>query len=110
MTLPGLGRILEYINGYVYSLSDRFAILAPKSTDFTQPILPQNTILLDLGRGTTIFCKINKDRDGNVIDASCYKEPDYLSVETRYNSGDSADYIVSRQRFRDPYLNVIYVD
>ena len=110
MALPGLGKILEYINGYVYSLSGQYAILAPKSTDFTQPILPLNTILLDLGRGTTIFCKINKDRNGNVIDASCYKEPNYLSVETRYNSGDSADYIVSRQRFRDPYLNVIYVD
>jgi len=109
LALP-YGSILEYINGYAYSLSNGFTMVVPASTDFSQSIDPSQAVIVNLSRATTVFVKLNKDRNGNVIDAEVSKEPDFSGVETWYNAGTNADFIVSRQRFRDPYLNVIYTD
>ena len=32
------------------------------------------------------------------------------NIETYFNSGKNADYVVLRQYFRDPSLNVVYVN
>ena len=105
-----LGKELEYINGYAYALKNGYAMIVHGSTDFTNPVTPDQSIIVNLSRASTVFVKLNKDRNGNVKDAEVHTEPNFSKVETWYNAGTNADYIVSRQRFRDPYLNVIYID
>ncbi len=85
-------------------------MIVPGNTDFTNPVSSDQSIIINLSRATTVFVKLNKDRNGNVKDAEVHTEPDFSKIETWYNAGTAADYIVSKQRFRDPYLNVIYVD
>ncbi len=98
----------EYIHGYIYGLSGTYARVVPESEGFTGVVSTKKSIIINLGRGTTVFVKINKDRQGNVIDAEVFTEADYSSVETIVNAGSKADYIVTMQRFRQSGTNVIY--
>lgn len=101
---------VAYFNGYVYSLSSNYATIVDKTADMTGKVSPDKTALINLSRGTTVFVKFNRDRSGSIIDAQVYTEPSYDLVETWYASGANADYIVSRQRFYSPSLNVIYTN
>ena len=64
-----------------------------------------------LTRGTTLFVKFHRDRSTKAItSAEVYKEADASAIETYFSSGRKADYIVLRQYFRDPSLNIVYVN
>lgn len=111
------GRYVEYIPGYALSLSSaKQSIIAIDSTieDIVEAqgkVDIAKTFSGTFTRGTTVFVRINRDRTtGKVRDAVVYTEPNLNSVETYFNSGSQADYIVFRQYFREPSLNVIYVN
>ncbi len=110
------GRYVEYITGYALSAKDSRLILATQlsidevaSSDGVVGI--SNAYSGTLTRGTTVFVKLHRDRSTNAVkSAEVYTEADTSPIETYFNSGKNADYVVLRQYFRDPSLNVIYVN
>ena len=111
------GRYVEYMNGYALSYADNRVVLATGGLTIDQihaaggAVDISNTYSGSLIRGTTVFVKIHRDRStGAVKNAEVYKEADLNSVETYFNSGKEADYVVLRQYFRDITLNVFYVN
>ena len=64
-----------------------------------------------LTRGKTVFVKFSTNRTtGQVTSAQVYSETGTSPIETYFTSGKNAYYVVLRQYFREPSLNVIYVN
>lgn len=110
------GRYVEYIKGYALSYSDSRLALATGlsieeivSADGVVDI--SNTYSGTFTRGTTLFVKLHRNRSTKAVEsAEIYKEENTNGIETYFNAGSNADYVVLRQYFRDPSLNVIYVN
>ncbi len=100
----------ECINGYIYGLSGNYARVVHKDTLSDSLRVINNNLIINLGRGSTVFVKRIRDRQGNVIEAQVYTEPDFKSIETIRNAGADADFVVTFQRFRQASLTAIYVD
>lgn len=110
------GRYVEYIKGYALGYDQSRLAIATGNTMAEIDALGGNvdvskTYSGTLTRGTTVFVKFHRNRTSKeIISAEVYKEADASAIETYFTSGKNADYIVLRQYFRDPSLNVIYVN
>lgn len=110
------GRYVEYIKGYALGYDQSRLVLATQNTldeviGLNGAVAIGNTYSGTLTRGTTVFVKFHRNRQtGAISSAEVYKEASTDSIETYFNAGKDADYVVLRQYFRDPSLNVIYTN
>jgi len=110
------GRYVEYIKGYALGYDQSRLVLATQNTleeviGLNGAVTIGNTYSGTLTRGTTVFVKFHRNRQtGAITSAEVYKEESTDCIETFFNAGKDADYIVLRQYFRDPSLNVIYTN
>jgi hypothetical protein len=111
------GTYIDYITGYGLSISkDKQAMLAFGMTlneiDALQGNVPvENAFSGNFTRGTTLFVTLNRNRQTKeVVSAVVSTEASLDSVATYFNSGKQADYLVLRQYYREPSLNIIYVN
>ncbi len=127
------GRYIGYVGGYVYNFSGGKATIVrgdiagadPTGNEIYKDInevdksaqgigVPFKTYSIypiSVNVSKTVFVKFINDRaTGKTLSAQVYKEADMSSVETYFNSGLNADYMVSRERFHDVYLNIVYVN
>ena len=110
------GRYVEYIKGYALGYSQSRLLLATSNTldeivALNGAVDISNTFSATFTRGTTLFVKFHRNRQtGAITSAEVYTEESADSVETFFNAGSNADYIVLRQYFRDPSLNIIYTN
>jgi len=111
------GRYVEYILGYALSVSSDNQIVIGTNKTISEIVASQgdlpltNTFSGTLGAGNTVFVRINRDRNTNAVkDAVVYKEANLNSIETYFNSGSEMDYVVLRRYYREPTMNIIYVN
>lgn len=110
------GRYVEYIKGYALSYaSSRLVLDTTHSIDEIDALGGvvdiESTYSGTLTRGTNLYVRFHRNRHTGAIEsAEVYKEENNNSLETYFNSGRNADYVVLRQYFRDPSLNVFYVN
>lgn len=110
------GRYVEYISGYALGYDRNRLILATNNTmeeiEATGGnVSVSNTYSGTLTRGTTLFVKLHRNRNSDLVTrAEIYLEENADNIETYFNSGKNADYVVLRQYFRDPSLNIVYVN
>lgn len=114
-------KVVGYVGGYIYNFSggkatiiradrvdtykDINAVASAASFGLTE-VYP-----VSLSASKTVFVKFINDRaTGKTISAEVYKEADMNSLETFFNSGTSADYLVSRERYHSVSLNIVYVN
>ena len=110
------GRSIEFIKGYALGYDQSRVIIATGNTleeiaalngnvDFSKVFSGTFT------RGTTVFVKFHRNRQtGAITSAEVYKKENTDGIETFFNAGNQADYVVLRQYYRDPSLNVIYTN
>ena len=110
------GRYVEYIKGYALGYDQSRLVLATQNTldeviGLNGAVAIGNTYSGTLTRGTTVFVKFHRNRQtGAISSAEVYKEASTDCIETYFNAGKDANYVVLRQYFRDPSLNVIYTN
>ena len=110
------GRYVEYIKGYALGYDQSRLVVATDNTMEEIDAVGGNvdvakTYSAALTRGTTLFVKFHRNRSTDAItSAEIYTEADASAIETYFSSGRNADYIVLRQYFRDPSLNIVYVN
>ena len=111
------GKYADYVTGYALSISgDKKGMLAMDmkldDIDAVNGNVPvANAFSANLSRGTTIFVTFNLDRQTKAVqNAVVSNEASLDSVATYFNSGKDAYYMVLRQYYREPSLNVIYVN
>ena len=110
------GKYVEYAHGYALSYSQSRLALAINKTivevnDVAGLVDTGNTYSGTLTRGKTVFVKFHRERsNGQILSAEVYSETGTSPIETYFTSGLNADYVVLRQYFREPTLNVIYVN
>ena len=111
------GTYIDYITGYGLSISkDKQAMLAFGMTlneiDALQGNVPvENAFSGNFTRGTTLFVTLNRNRQTKKVESAVVStEASLDNVATYFNSGKQADYLVLRQYYREPSLNIIYVN
>ncbi len=117
------GKRTGYVGGYAYNLSGGTAMLirnsayknmadliaAVESPGFVFDAGDMYPVKMQTSR--TVFVKFINDRvTGETISAQVYTESDMSNMETYFNAGSDADYVVSRERFHALSLNIVYVN
>jgi len=115
-TSDGQGKYVGYTTGYIYYIGGGLAMVEKTNKDIDviagTEFTPDDMYPVKISGNSTIFVELKKDRSNPniIVSADVYKEPDISSVESYFNAGKDADYLVSRARLRAPILTVIYVN
>lgn len=102
--------------GYVYNFSGSTGMIVRNKTiteiaNATTAFAHTDMFPVSLNRGKTYFVKFNYDRQtGLVLDAVVHTENGTSSIESFYNAGTDADYIVQRARFHDVSYTIVYTN
>ncbi len=103
-----------YLWGSVYSSEGENLIIVPYGTDMSADILHTTDITAVNFASTTaavsktVFVKMIKTRDGIIERAEVYTEKSSDAIKSYMQVGERADFIVSRTRYRQPSLTVVY--
>lgn len=102
--------------GYVYNFAGNTGMIVRNKTiteiaNATEAFAHTDMFPISLNRGKTYYIKFNYDRQtGAVLDAVVHSENGNSSIESFYNAGTNADYIVQRARFHDVSYTYVYVN
>ena len=102
-----------FVAGYIYSLEDSKAMVV-RNKDISQVASGSFSIsdlhAVSLTRGDIVVVNMNRNRDGDISNAVVSLIKDTNALESFFNAGTEADFIVQRSRTWDVSLTVIYVN
>lgn len=107
------GDINEYVMGISYGASDKYINLLTNPMIVNNiPLMPQsyginNIRNVNISNASMVYVDVVRNKDGTIASATP-RMSEKTDVRSYLDSGDSANFVISRQRYSSPLITVVY--